>query len=305
MFQVMAVPDHAADSIEQLGTKPKFWFRADDGGDCLFKETRANTGEDWSEKVAGELCGLLGLPHVDYDLAMWKGKRGVVSRTFVPGGAQLVHGNELLAKVVSEYPRTQFFHVRQYTLRRVLAIFRRDAQIRVPIGWDAFAGVGAALDVFVGYLMFDAWIANQDRHHENWGLVVSPESTRHLAPSYDHASSLGRNETDTTREDRLTTRDQRRSMERYVARARSAFFASPSSTRPMSTHDAFQEAGRLRPGAARSWLECLQNVSSQDVERFFDQVPHDRITPVAITFALQMLELNQQRLLALYEEFRR
>jgi hypothetical protein len=301
----MAVPDHAAEAIEQLGTKPKFWFRSDDGGDYLFKETRAHTGEDWSEKVASELCGLLGLPHVEYDLAVWKGKRGVVSRTCVPVGGQLIHGNELLAKMVSEYPKTQFFHVRQYTLRRVLAIFRRDTQIQVPLDWDVFAGVETALDVFVGYLMFDAWIANQDRHHENWGLVVSPESTRHLAPSYDHASSLGRNETDTTRVDRLTTRDQRRSMERYVARARSAFFASPSSTRPMSTYEAFQEAGRMRPGAARAWLARLRNVSPQDVQRLFDQVPPDRITPVAMAFALKMLELNQQRLLTLDEELRK
>ena len=89
MLHVRAVPDHAADAIEQLGTKPKFWFRSDDGGDYLFKETRANTGEDWSEKVASELCGFLGLPHVEYDLAVWKGKRGVVSRTCIPVGGRL------------------------------------------------------------------------------------------------------------------------------------------------------------------------------------------------------------------------
>ena len=73
----------------------------------------------------------------------------------------------------------------------------------------------------------------------------------------------------------------------------------------MSTHDAFNEAGRMRPDAARSWLERLQNVSSHDIQRLFEQVPRDRITPVAIAFALKMLELNQKRLLALYEEFRR
>ncbi len=101
MFQIITVTDNAADSIEQLGTKPKFWYKGDDKKDYLFKESRPNTGEDWSEKIASELCGLLGLPHAVYDLAVWKGKRGVVSRIFVPAGGQLVHGNELLAKVVS------------------------------------------------------------------------------------------------------------------------------------------------------------------------------------------------------------
>ncbi len=97
----------------------------------------------------------------------------------------------------------------------------RNRQIKLPIGRTGFANVETARDVFVGYLMFDAWIANQDRHHENWGLVVTLETT-HLAPSYDHASSLGSGETDTDREDRLSPSDKRRSVERYVERAVSA-----------------------------------------------------------------------------------
>ena len=44
------------------------------------------------------------------------------------------------------------------------------------MAWTPLTDVVEAVDVFVGYLMFDAWIANTDRHHENWALVVSPES---------------------------------------------------------------------------------------------------------------------------------
>src|SRR5712691_13257238 len=48
------------------------------------------------------------------------------------------------------------------------AVYYRCSSTReVPIGWTPFAGVREAVDVFVGYLMFDAWIANTDRHHEN------------------------------------------------------------------------------------------------------------------------------------------
>ena len=110
MYQIIGVPDHAADLTEQLGTKPKFWFQ---GGNYLFKEGRPGTGDDWSEKVASELCDLLGLPHAIYELAVWRGKRGVVGANFVPQGGYLVHGNELLAEVVSEYPTKQSFRVRQ------------------------------------------------------------------------------------------------------------------------------------------------------------------------------------------------
>jgi hypothetical protein len=162
----------------------------------------------------------------------------------------------------------------------------------------------SALDVFVGYLMLDAWIANQDRHHENWSLVVSPEPARHLAPTYDHASSLGSNEPDKARKDRLTTHDKGRSMEHYVERARSAFFLSPSSSKLMSTFEAFHEAGKVRPEAARWWLESLIDVLRRDVQRIFEEIPRHLISEVAIEFALKMLDLNRQRLLELHKEFR-
>lgn len=303
MYQIINVPDHVADLLEQTGSKPKFWFQGENSVNYLFKEGRPGTGDDWSEKVASELCDLVGLPHAVYDLAVWRGKKGVVCPTFVPEGGRLVLGNELLTKVLSGYPEKQFFHVRQHTLRRVLAIVRNES-IRVPLGWDMQPAITSAIDVFVGYLMLDAWIANQDRHHENWALVVSEEAAIHLAPTYDHASSLGSNETDENRKNRLTTRDAGRSIERYVERATSAFFISPASRKPMSTLDAFREAGKVRQRAARAWLESLERLSLQGAKIIFDQIPRDRISEVAIEFALKLLELNRQRLLGLYEVLR-
>jgi hypothetical protein len=221
-----------------------------------------------------------------------------VTRSFVRQDGRLVLGNELLAKVVKAYPMMRTFRVSQHTVRRVLAILR-DPRLRLPIGWTRFASVENPLNVFVGYLMFNAWIANQDRHHENWGLVITAEGWRHLAPSYNHASSLGSNEMDENRKDRLLTKDTRRSMGRYVERAQSTFYSSSASSKPLSTLGAFQEAGRVSPKAADSWLNRLKQVSFRDVDRIFGQVPQERITPVAVEFAKKMLELNSQRLLAL------
>ena len=146
--------------------------------------------------------------------------------------------------------------------------------------------------------MLDAWIGNTDRHHENWALVVRPQAT-HLAPSYDHAASLGAHETDTNRHDRLTTRDRVRSIQYYIARARSAFYASPTDTKSMPTLDAFREGGLRRPGAAQAWITRLARLSSQDVEAVFADIPSDWISTVAKDFAMRMLVLNSQRLLAL------
>jgi hypothetical protein len=297
-FAVIEVPSDAATLTEQLGTKPKFWY-ADN--QYLFKENRPGTGEDWSEKVACELCQFLGIPHATYELAVCREKRGVVTETFVPSGAQLVLGNELLARVVPGYP-TRLYRVHEHTLSEVLGIA---GGVRPPIGFTPFADVQSAADVFLGYLMIDGWIANQDRHHENWGVISVPHAGVHLAPSFDHASSLGRIETDDEKRERLTTRDQGRTVERYVQKGASAFYDSPTSPRPLSTVDAFMFAARLHPRAALNWLRRLEEISLADAERVFRSIPSDRISEVSIEFGLKILSLNRRRLLDCVPELRR
>jgi hypothetical protein len=39
-----------------------------------------------------------------------------------------------------------------------------------PPGWAGFVGA-TAFDVFAGYIMLDAWIANTDRHPHNWAVL--------------------------------------------------------------------------------------------------------------------------------------
>ncbi len=291
MFPIIAVPDDAADLQEQLGTKPKFWFG---NKPSLFKEIREGTGEDWSEKVACELAELLGIPHAEYDLALWKGRRGVVSNSFLPSGGRLIHGNELLAKIVPQYPATKFFQVRQHSLRVVTTLVHAS---KPPIGFALLPDIQTAVDVFIGYLMLDAWIGNQDRHHENWGLVLSKDGSVHLAPSYDHASCLGRIETDIEKYERLTTKDKNRTVDYYIGKASSAFYASPTSKKPLSTLDAFRSAARSRPVAGLTWLKRLETVLPDQTEQILRLVPPERISEVAVHFAQRMLELNRLRLL--------
>lgn len=103
---------------ENMGSKFKFWFEHEEVGLCLYKQVRHNLGEDWAEKVAAELCELLGLPHADYELAKtWEGNRGVVSRYFLPEGGTLVHGNEILTQ---EYRTTLHLEYTRYHNTRLM-----------------------------------------------------------------------------------------------------------------------------------------------------------------------------------------
>ncbi|MGJ3248762.1 MAG: hypothetical protein ACFE0I_22150 [Elainellaceae cyanobacterium] len=74
-FPVIEISSDAPEESEAMGTKEKFWFRDPERGLCLYKKARPNTGEDWSEKIAAELCQLIGLPHANYELAAFNGDR--------------------------------------------------------------------------------------------------------------------------------------------------------------------------------------------------------------------------------------
>lgn len=306
VFPIRPISELDPSRIEPMGTKEKYWFsRAEnhwywdcEGNEFLFKAGREGTGDNWAEKVAGELCKLLGLPHAEYDLAEYRGLKGVITPSFVPeGGARLELGNEILARYIGGYEKTKRFRQNKHILRIVLKLISGEAK-ELPIGWGSLDGIRIAVDVFIGYLMLDAWIANQDRHHENWGLVVVPENRVHLAPTFDHASSLGRNLNDNSREERLNTKDVGRSMDRFVQRARSALYSTPNDTIPLSTLEAFNEAAMTRPDAARFWLGKLEEVSLSDTRSIIDRVPKEEMSDTAKEFAQRIIELNKQRLLA-------
>lgn len=263
----------------------------------LFKEGRPGTGENWSEKVCCEIARHLGLPHAEYELALWRDRQGVTTPSLVSEGGLLIHGNELLARVFAQYEATVRFRASQHTLRRVAAVLQNPT-IAVPVGWNQPPGIESAASVFVGYLLLDALVGNQDRHHENWGLIFSPESGLALAPTFDHASSLGRNETDEERVERLTTSDKGRSIEHYVARARSGLYETHTSKKAMATLGAFVEGAKLDANAGQYWLGQIAALQPNVFREILDRVPDEWISSAARDFAFAMLEINRHRLMA-------
>ncbi|HAO11925.1 MAG TPA: HipA-like protein [Planktothrix sp. UBA8407] len=282
-------------SQEMMGSKFKFWFEHQELGLCLYKQARQNSGEDWAEKVASELGLRLGLPHAIYELAStWEGNRGVVSPCFLPFGGTLVHGNELLTPIIPNYPTSGTYRVSQHTIDIVLNIIS-DQSINLPLGWTKPNGIETATQVFVGYLLLDAWIGNGDRHHENWGLIrtIVPNfgETLYLAPTFDHASSLGRDLDDFQR--------QKRSVEAYTNKCFSAFYGSVDDKKPLKTFDVFQRVAHLYPQASYLWLKQLRNISKENILTIFSYIPNSRISSITSEFAQKILEFNQNKILKL------
>jgi len=65
---------------------------------------------------------------------------------------------------VPDYPTSAIYGNRQHTIDIVLRVIKAD-YVNIPIGWTAPSGIQKAVEVFVGYLLLDAWIGNGERHH--------------------------------------------------------------------------------------------------------------------------------------------
>jgi hypothetical protein len=152
------------------------------------------------------------------------------------------------------------------------------------------------VEVFAGYLLLDAWVANQDRHHQNWGAIRDGDQLL-LAPTYDHGSLLARNLTDEERKDRLRTKDRTRTVAHFAARARSAFYGHPKDKKTLSALAVFGNFATHCPGGAAIWKESLRRVSPDTVKTILDRIPPQRMTPVTREFTMQLLMINQQRVL--------
>lgn len=276
---------------EALGTKEKFWIEHNDVL-CLLKFGREGTGEDWAEKIACEVCELLGLPHAHYDLATSKGRCGVISPTIVENGGRLILGNELVNRVTKDYDGARAYQQTEHTVSRVLAALARFTGVSYRETWSQF----------LGYLLLDAWIGNTDRHHENWGLIVSADRTVYLAPTFDHASSLGRELTDERRLRILDTKDRRQTIDHYATKARSALYMDPTDTKPLSPIAAFLVAARAHRSAGRFWLDRLASITDDDVAKIVMRVPPTVMSSTAKDFCLALLSANKATLIGLVEK---
>ncbi len=299
MYSIARVDPHLSEGLEQLGSKRKFWY-LDGPRRMLFKFEERGTGEDWAEKIACELARLLGLPHVDYELAVEIGddKPGVVCESCATGYTGIVLGNQLMLQGDASYPAGpgNRYNVRQHTVDAVAEVI--STLHPVPAKWavDLPVGVSSALDTFAGYVMLDAWIANQDRHDENWGALRQGQEF-FLAPSFDHGASMARNISDSEREERLRSRDAGRRIPHFAARARSAFYSDPSAPKPMTTLRAWHAFAAKAPSAAIAWRGRLADANEAAVRQVVSEVPPNRISEVGGEFTLQLLLENQRRIL--------
>ena len=304
-YEIHDVTDWPQVATEQMGTKRKFWCRHPDDYLTLFKQSRTHAGEHWSEKIAAELAGLIGLPHAEIELATHEGNHGTISRDFTQNRTMgsLVHGNELLLELDPTYPiQGRNFRVAQHTLDRIFRVIEQPFIVR-PSPTPPDPDIQTAPDVFVGYLMLDSLIANTDRHHANWGILLKAnregQRQAELAPTFDHASSLGRELTDASRQEKLRPLRRDQTIIGYLEKdaGRSRIYGHENDPKPLRPLEVFERAHQERRPAAEAWLNRLNTVPWDRFESVIDRVPATTMNSLAREFALRLLELNREALL--------
>lgn len=297
-YPVLEIPPDAPFTDEHLGSKYKFWLKClpewqtlfettPDNEDplVLFKEGRPNTGEAWAEKISAEIAALLQLPHAQIELATFEGKRGTCSLSFLntQQGDTLFHGNELLALIVKGYERECFFNQSDHTYHRVTQII------------EELTGQ-SGLQMFVGYLILDALIGNTDRHHENWGVITHSQDDDliyHLPPTYDHASSLGRE----LQEERCHQILQQNNLKRYIRRGRTPFYWHTHDAHGLSPLELIQRASTERPNLYSAWLPVIKNIEIEQISSIFSCIPDGWITNAHISFGTSLVQETRNQLI--------
>jgi hypothetical protein len=275
---------------EAMGSKQKFWFRqTNDGADSLFKYPQPNTGQHWAEKIAAEIAKELNILHAKVDLALFDGIKGSATESFAREGYELYHGNQVLAGQVLGYNPAKKFRQSSHTLSNIFAAL--DRVFRRPE-----AAIAAKRSV-AEYLVLDALIGNTDRHHENWGILVKGTPTRRtviIAPSFDHASSLGRELLDDTAgKCRMRILKEGR-IGRYAENAPGAVYWDESDR--LSPLELTRRAARLYPDLFRPAFASLGKLEKESLERIVQRVPADWMSEAARQFAIELTCYNLKQL---------
>lgn len=294
---------------EQMGTKQKFWYEEGSPFDTrtLFKAGRQNTGENWAEVISARIAHALQLPSAEYEFAECAIQGRPINGTITPNlikesTNRMIHGNELLSRYSEATEESAQYNPdsrKHHTLKRAIAYLSQDFLLPPPES-TVSPKRNTALDFFIGYLTFDALIGNQDRHAENWAIIRRRDDIYHLCPTYDHGSSLGRNESDQKRRHMLTTKDKNSDVRAYCKRASSGFFPQTGTGKSIRLIECVEIIAKIRRPAFFEWQELFGNIISDELlEAIIDPIPIKIMSNISKQFTKEYIRHNLDQILSL------
>ena len=321
-YPIVSIPTEP-DARENRGARTKFWVRIEGGTDrWLLKIPRPNTGEHWAEKVTAEIGRLVGIECAQVELAQCSDEAvfanglqeardethaqraasvllGTICKSFVPEAVATdkeyyyFHGWQILQWVIESYDTKLRFGQRDHNIKNITIaladIMGINTSNPMPRWDDAF-------EQLASYVMLDGLIGNTDRHHENWMIAYVHhfgDMWIEIMPSFDHASSLGRELTDDKRQHILDSDG----VQRYLNAGRGAVYVDHRRKRAFSPLRLARLLCRWRPEYTSRTLERIGGVSEDEIRTTIQRVPAEFMSDVAKEFAFEVVMAGKRELL--------
>ena len=221
----------------------------------------------------------MGITHAKVELAQFQDGRGSVTESFARGGRTLYHGNQMLEAIVEGYELQEKFRESSHTLANIWKVMD-------SVFIESKAAKRAKF-VIAEYTVLDALIGNIDRHHENWGILrrrVSDGWRNFVAPSYDHASSLGRELLD-ARRNMLLTENR---VGDYVEKGRGAIYWSENERHGPSPLELVRRAADIYPELFHPASLKLAKIDEEVFSQIVNRIPSDWMTSSARVFTIMI-----------------
>jgi hypothetical protein len=275
-FTVIQIPLYDPDEFETYpeGAIDKYWQDLPNIGRSLVK---ADLRGAWVEKVTAALAEQIGLPVANCELVeRADGLKMIASPNFLFDRAEETPGEKLL--------KTALGKNYLYTPAAILSVVD-DAGIALPSNFNANSIVESASDLLVGYLIFDSWIGNIDRHSKNWGIQTTLDGRKELLPTYDHGLALGVRMPD----DKLLVNLMGFSGDMYSSIQGEVGGA-------LSMNILASRLLELRPEAANFWIDRIGAIARSTIEETFARIPDGWMSDSRTVFSTDLLELSRNRL---------
>lgn len=275
---------------EPQGKNEKSWYRNPETKHVwLFKPAARRRGQlpdgrEWAEKIAELLAVELDVPVAPVEFAVLDGVLGTICENANPGSNPIQSGSALLTSQNPSFdPRAK--DSAGHSASEIQNALRG---VEPPL---SFSGPRAmtSYDVFCGYLVLDAIIANQDRHSQNWS-VVSVHGRRHLMESYDHGSSLSAGHTDAKRQ-AMTESDA--AFQGFLQRGRATRFEGGRQTTLREYAKTALALGT--PGALEHWLDKIDALTPAVIADVVSRTYG--MTGVASTFVEKLVVAEREGLI--------